>query len=122
MKKLLFVFWLFAVSAHAQLPSPPKDALLQPHDDQKDWVGRFWDFVFGRFFRAFNRVFDSLSSGYARTVRWMLRRLALPVLVYLALIALTGFGFNCITRVSSTTAAVSSSIFASNDICISFGG
>jgi hydrophobe/amphiphile efflux-1 (HAE1) family protein len=70
--------------------------LLEPHGEQKDWFGRFWDFVFGRFFRAFNRMFDGLSNGYANSVRWLLRRLALPLMVYAALIGFTGFGFKTV--------------------------
>ena len=70
--------------------------LLQPHGAKKDPVGRFWDFAFGWFFRAFNRFFDGLSHRYAIMVGWLLRRLALPVVVYLALMGLTGFGFKTV--------------------------
>jgi hydrophobe/amphiphile efflux-1 (HAE1) family protein len=70
--------------------------LLQPHGDKKDLFGRFWDFAFGWFFRAFNRMFEGLSNGYAIFVGWLLRRLALPLLVYAVLIGLTGFGFKTV--------------------------
>jgi hydrophobe/amphiphile efflux-1 (HAE1) family protein len=68
--------------------------LLQPHGARKDWFGRAWDFCFGWFFRGFNRAFESVSNRYARGVGWLLRRLALPLLLYATLIALTGYGFN----------------------------
>ncbi|HEY4261321.1 MAG TPA: multidrug efflux RND transporter permease subunit, partial [Schlesneria sp.] len=70
--------------------------LLQPHGEKKDLFGRFWDFSFGWFFRAFNRLFDGLSNRYAIFVGWLLRRLALPLLVYVVLIGLTGFGFKTV--------------------------
>ncbi|WP_373650760.1 efflux RND transporter permease subunit [Schlesneria sp. DSM 10557] len=70
--------------------------LLQSHDEKKDWFGRGWDFVFGWFFRSFNQMFDGLSNGYARTVGWLLRRLALPLFAYVILIGLTGFGFKSV--------------------------
>lgn len=67
--------------------------LLKPHDAPKDWFTRVWDFVFGWFFRLFNRVFESTSRIYARAVGWTIRRPALPVTIYVALIALAVVGF-----------------------------
>ncbi len=37
--------------------------LLRPHDAPKDWFGRLWDRVLGRFFAGFNRVFDRTSTA-----------------------------------------------------------
>ncbi|WP_145034403.1 efflux RND transporter permease subunit [Caulifigura coniformis] len=70
--------------------------LLQPKGAPKDWFGRAWDFLFGWFFRGFNRFFDRVSNGYARSVGWLLRRLALPLLLYAFLIGLTGVGFQTV--------------------------
>jgi multidrug efflux pump len=68
--------------------------LLQPHGAHKDWFGRLWDRLLGRFFAAFNRVFERLSLGYAGAVGWLLRRSALALLLYVALLGLTGVGFD----------------------------
>jgi multidrug efflux pump len=67
--------------------------LLQPHGAKKDWFGRAWDFAFGWFFRLFNRMFDWGTSAYSRSVALLLRRTAVAGLIYLALIALTVYGF-----------------------------
>jgi hydrophobe/amphiphile efflux-1 (HAE1) family protein len=67
--------------------------LLQPHGAKKDWFSRLWDFLFGWFFRLFNRAFDFGSTVYSRMVRWAVRRAAIPLLVYVALAALTGWQF-----------------------------
>lgn len=70
--------------------------LLQPHGARKDWFGRAWDFMLGWFFRGFNRMFDGISNGYAATVAWLLRRLAIPLILYASLIGLTGYGFKTV--------------------------
>jgi multidrug efflux pump len=51
------------------------------------------NWVLGRFFRGFNWVFDRATAAYGRTVGWALRLSVVVVLVYVGLIALTGFGF-----------------------------
>src|SRR6185503_2119907 len=45
--------------------------LLEPHDARKDWLGRVWDRLFGRFFAAFNRAFERVGTRYARGVGWI---------------------------------------------------
>jgi len=70
--------------------------LLQPHGARKDWFGRAWDFLFGWFFRGFNRAFEGISNRYARAVGRLLRRLAIPLLLYAVLISLAGYGFNAV--------------------------
>ena len=70
--------------------------LLQPHGARKDWFGRAWDFVLGWFFRIFNRSFEVTSSIYSRTVGWLLRRVALAVVVYLLLIGITWYEFRTV--------------------------
>ncbi|MDG3006134.1 efflux RND transporter permease subunit [Paludisphaera mucosa] len=70
--------------------------LLQPHGARKDWFGRLWDLAFGWFFRGFNRVFEGVSNRYARVVGWLLRRLAIPLLMYAVLIGLTCYGFRTV--------------------------
>jgi hydrophobe/amphiphile efflux-1 (HAE1) family protein len=70
--------------------------LLQPHGARKDWFGRVWDFALGWFFRIFNRSFEATSSIYSRTVGWLLRRVALAVVVYLLLIGITWYEFRTV--------------------------
>jgi multidrug efflux pump len=60
--------------------------LLRPHDAPKDWFGRLWDRLLGRFFAAFNRGFERLSGAYADAVRWLLRRSVLALGLYVVLI------------------------------------
>jgi multidrug efflux pump len=54
--------------------------------------------VLGLFFRGFNWVFDRVTQLYGTTVGWGLRLSVLALVMYVALIGLTGFGF---TRVPS---------------------
>jgi multidrug efflux pump len=48
--------------------------------------------VLGAFFRGFNRVFERATHVYGKTVGWSLRLSVIVLLVYTALIGLTGFG------------------------------
>jgi multidrug efflux pump len=50
------------------------------------------------FFRGFNWIFERTTQAYGKTVGWCLRLGVIVLLVYVALIGLTGFGF---TRVPS---------------------
>jgi multidrug efflux pump len=56
------------------------------------------NWALGKFFRAFNWVFDRVTQAYGTTVGWSLRLSVIVLLVYVGLIGLTGFGF---TRVPS---------------------
>jgi multidrug efflux pump len=67
--------------------------LLQPHGAKKDWFAKIWDFLFGWFFRLFNIGFYYASCAYARAVGWTVRRAAVPLLLYVGLVLLTGWGF-----------------------------
>jgi multidrug efflux pump subunit AcrB len=49
--------------------------------------------VLGTLFGAFNRVFDRATEAYGKAVGWTLRLSAIVLLVYVGLIALTGYGF-----------------------------
>jgi multidrug efflux pump len=55
--------------------------LLRSRDAPKDWFERLWDRVFGRFFTAFNRTFERLSSRYAGAVAWLVRRVAIGLVL-----------------------------------------
>jgi multidrug efflux pump subunit AcrB len=51
------------------------------------------NWALGRFFRGFNSVFDRITRVYGKTVAWCLRLSVIMLLVYVGLIALTGYGF-----------------------------
>ncbi|GHD23128.1 efflux RND transporter permease subunit [Tianweitania populi] len=70
--------------------------LLKGHHAPKDRVTRAMDFVFGWFFRGFNRVFGAASNGYSRTVGGLLSRKSLVMIIYLALVGLTYSMFNAV--------------------------
>jgi multidrug efflux pump len=70
--------------------------LLKGHHAPKDWLTRFMDFIFGWFFRGFNRAFGAASNGYGRTVGGLLSRKSLVMVIYLALVALTYSMFNAV--------------------------
>ena len=56
------------------------------------------NWALGRFFGGFNWVFERTTAAYGKTVGLCLRQSAFVLLVYVALIGMTGFGF---TRVPS---------------------
>jgi multidrug efflux pump len=67
--------------------------LLKPHGAKLDLFSRAWEFAFGWFFRLFNLAFYYSSNVYGRLVQALVRRVAIPLLVYAGLIAVTGYGF-----------------------------
>jgi len=68
--------------------------LLRPHHAAPDRLTRILDKLFGWFFRRFNRFFTRSSEKYAGAVRRVVRRRGAALVVYGALIALTGVGFS----------------------------
>jgi multidrug efflux pump len=76
--------------------SPALSALLlKGHDAKKDWLTRLMDALFGRWlFGPFNRFFSALSHGYGYLVKKVIRFGALIGLLYIGLVALTGYQFN----------------------------
>jgi len=83
------------ISAFNSLTLSPALAsrLLRPRDASRDRLQRTADFVFGRFFRAFNRFFGRASGSYQAGVTRLLRVSAAVAFVYGGLLALTAFGF-----------------------------
>jgi len=83
------------ISAFNSLTLSPALAsrLLRPRDASRDRLQRTADFVFGRFFRAFNRFFGRASGSYQSGVTRLLRVSAAVAFVYGGLLALTAFGF-----------------------------
>ena len=68
--------------------------LLKGHGAKKDILTRAMDFVFGWFFRGFNRAFGAGSRAYGNGVGRLFSRKTIVMGVYLALIGATAFLFN----------------------------
>jgi hydrophobe/amphiphile efflux-1 (HAE1) family protein len=74
--------------------SPALSALLlQPHGAQKDSVSRTIDRLLGWLFGPFNRAFEWASHRYSIGVASVIRRSAVVLVVYAALLGLTWYGF-----------------------------
>jgi multidrug efflux pump len=84
------------ISAFNSLTLSPALAslLLKSHDTKKDRFTRALDFLFGWFFRLFNRFFGRASDGYGKLVTHTLRSSAIAIVIYLGLIGLTILGFS----------------------------
>jgi len=67
--------------------------LIQDHHEKPDVLTRIWNFLFGWFFRLFNKFFDALSNVYASMVRGLLRLWPVSLVVYGGLLGLTWFLF-----------------------------
>jgi multidrug efflux pump len=79
------------ISAFSSLTLAPalSAVLLQPHGAKKDALTRAMDFVFGRFFKVFNRFFHRSSHAYEGGVKGVLKRKSASLGVY-ALLAIAG--------------------------------
>jgi len=83
------------ISAFNSLTLSPALAavLLQPHGTRKDAFSRGIDRLFGWLFRPFNRFFEWASHKYSLGVSGVIRKSAVALVVYAALIGLTWFTF-----------------------------
>jgi multidrug efflux pump len=86
------------ISAFLSLTLAPalSAVLLQPHGAKKDRLTRGMDFVFGRFFKAFNRVFTRSSHKYEGGVQGVLKRKSLSLGVYALLVVAAVFVFKAV--------------------------
>ena len=84
------------ISAFNSLTLSPALAalLLQPHDAPKDPLARVLHGSVGWLFNGFNRVFEGGRSGYVSILVRVLRLCGVALVLYVALLALTWFGFN----------------------------
>ena len=84
------------ISAFNSLTLSPALAalLLQPRGAKKDRLTQVIDFVFGWFFKLFNKFFRRASGGYGKFVTHTLRSTAIAVVVYAALVGLAVLGFS----------------------------
>ena len=77
--------------------SPALAALiLKPRTDKGDWLTRSINFVFGCFFRLFNRGLEGLTAGYVAVLRRIVRFSVGAIVVYLGLVFLTYLGFKAV--------------------------
>ncbi|HYT95595.1 MAG TPA: efflux RND transporter permease subunit [Gemmataceae bacterium] len=83
------------ISAFNSLTLSPALAaiLLQSRGAKKDAFARVLDVVLGWFFKLFNIAFRAGTNGYTRLVRLALRGTAIVLILYVALLGLTGWGF-----------------------------
>jgi multidrug efflux pump len=86
------------ISAFNSLTLSPALAglLLKPRNAKRDLLTRLLDFLFGWFFRLFNKGFDASVRGYIWMVRRLLRLAAIALLVYVGFLVLTYFGFKTV--------------------------
>jgi multidrug efflux pump len=74
--------------------SPALSALLlKDHHAKKDLLSRFIDFLFGWFFRPFNRFFEWSSNTYVALVKRLIRFSAIALVLYCGLVWATWKGF-----------------------------
>ncbi len=70
--------------------------LLKPKEAPKNRFGRLIDYLFGWFFRLFNRTFDYSSNVYARVVGSLVKKSGFAVVVYVLLLVCTGLSFGLV--------------------------
>ncbi len=79
--------------------SPALSALLlKSHSAPKDPLSRVMDFLFGWFFRGFNRVFGGATALYARSLGGVLRRKGIMMTLYVVLLGATYQGFQMVPQ------------------------
>jgi multidrug efflux pump len=86
------------ISAFNSLTLSPALAaiLLKPHDAKKDWLTRLFDLLLGKFFKGFNKVFQSTTNVYGNAVRHCVRASAIGLLIYAGLMYATYYGFTVV--------------------------
>lgn len=82
------------ISAFNSLTLSPALAalLLKPREQQRDILTRIMNLLLGWFFRAFNASFGWLTSGYAHTVRVVIRGSIAAMLIFGGLLYATYYG------------------------------
>ncbi len=79
--------------------SPALSALLlKSHNAPKDVLSRVMDFLFGWFFRGFNRVFGGATALYARSIGGVLGRKGIMMTLYVVLLGATYQGFQMVPQ------------------------
>src|SRR3989440_572188 len=73
---------------------PKEEPSARAVRDERDWIQRIIDSLFGWFFRPFNRIFAWSGNKYSAGVGAILRKSAITLAVYGGLVFLTGWSFN----------------------------
>ncbi|MCB1680785.1 MAG: efflux RND transporter permease subunit [Alphaproteobacteria bacterium] len=77
--------------------SPSMSAvLLKPRHEQKDFLTRIMDLLFGWFFNGFNRIFRRSQSAYSKSVGVFSRHRAILMVIYVALVGATYYSFGLV--------------------------
>jgi len=86
------------ISAFLSLTLAPalSAVLLQPHGAKKDRLTRGMDFVFGRFFKGFNKFFNRSSHKYETGVQGVIKRKSASLGVYALLVIGAIFMFKAV--------------------------
>jgi multidrug efflux pump len=70
--------------------------LLKSPDAPKDRLSKIIEFLFGRFFRLFNKAFDKSRSQYAKSVGIFASRKLIMMVIFSVLVVLTAFSFKLV--------------------------
>ncbi len=96
----LTIAFSVAISGFVSLTLSPAlgVVLLRKHGAKPDFVQRIIDFFFGWFFKGFNWVFGKFTDGYSEIVKRFVRMGLVAIIIFVGLIALTGWGFNLVPK------------------------
>lgn len=70
--------------------------LLQPHHEKSDLLTRIINGTFGWVFKGFNVLFEGTRSGYAKTLKHVIRHGVIALILYGGLLGLTYLGFKTV--------------------------
>ncbi|TWT63881.1 multidrug efflux RND transporter permease subunit [Rubinisphaera italica] len=70
--------------------------LLRPKNAERNALGKVVDFIFGWFFRGFNRFFDVTSNIYAAIISRLVRFSAVSLILYVGLLVATWYSFGLV--------------------------
>lgn len=68
--------------------------LIKNNGEKPDLLMRIMNFLFGKFFKIFNRSFDWVSEKYGKAVHGIVRHWVLVIFTYVILLGLTGYLFS----------------------------
>ena len=96
---LTIVIATFISTINSLTLSPALSALLlKPKHEQNDALTRSMNFMFGWFFRIFNKVFNRSQNMYASSVGVFGRRKAIMLVMYALLVGATYFSFGLVPK------------------------
>ncbi len=78
--------------------SPALCAILMKRSEREDWFTKLWNFLFGWFFRGFNKCFFWVSEKYGAFVRRILRFSVVVLVAYFGLLFWTGHQFQIVPK------------------------